>query len=243
MPKTRKQKEALYNEKYSDIPRDYRERLTWMLDKYNITNNQMEEIIKRRENMQYFLSFFEYKLVLYEEPEGTPRHRYRIITPKNYPKAAIINPSYVHVYQPRAKEDHLFGQRLVENELYNLQPFIQTPFVIDIYAYFKPPSYYSKSDILMAEIGLDWNIKKPDVDNMEKKYLDMFNSTLWLDDNMCVSGKLTKFYSILPRVEIYIKYMNYAANRYQYNHIKSRVGFNNEQDFYYLNKFGNPEKG
>lgn len=51
----------------------------------------------------------------------------------------------------------------------------------------------------MAEIGLDLNIKKPDVDNIEKKYLDMFNQNVWLDDNMCFSGRLTKLYSILFR--------------------------------------------
>lgn len=214
-----------------------------MMDKYNINQKQLNELIKRKENMEYFLSFFEFKIILYEEPEGTPRHRYRIITPKNYTSAAISNPSYVHVYQPRAKEDHLFGSKLVEDQLIQLQTFIQTPFIVNIHTYSKTPNYYSISDKFMAEIGLDWNIKKPDVDNMEKKYLDMFNSTIWLDDNMCISGTLNKFYSILPRVEIYIKYMNYVPNRHQYKHISSRSGFKSESNIYYLNKYGEPEKG
>ena len=112
-----------------------------------------------------------------------------------------------------------------------------------IHTYSKTPNYYSISDKFMAEIGLDWDIKKPDVDNREKKYLDMFNSTIWLDDNMCIRGCLTKFYSELPRVEIYIKYMNYIPNKYQYNHVSSRKGFDSDQDLYYLNKNGEPEKG
>jgi hypothetical protein len=102
------------------------------------------------------------------------------------------------------------------------------------------PTGYSKSDIFIAESGLDFHIKKPDVDNTEKKYLDMFNGNIWLDDNMCFSGRLNKMYSILPRVEIHIRYMNCAMNRYQYNHIISRVGYNPNQCLIYLDKLGVP---
>ena len=78
-------------------------------------------------------------------------------------------------------------------------------------------------------------------DIAKKKYLDMFNQTIWLDDNMCFSGNLNKFYSILPRVEIHIRYMNCAMNKYQYNHITSRVGYRDNNLLYYLNKLGVPQ--
>ena len=34
--KTRKDKEKIYKEKYSDIPKDYNERLEYIIDKYNV---------------------------------------------------------------------------------------------------------------------------------------------------------------------------------------------------------------
>ena len=238
--KSRKQKEKEYLDKYSNIPKEYEDRLRWMINTYHISKNNMQEIIDRRNNMMNNIQFFDFLVVLYMEPEGTPRHRYRLITPKNYMNVALSSP-YVHIYQPRASEDHTYLQKLVSSEIIQLQQFIQTPFVCNINAFFKTPSGYSKSDIFMAEIGLDFHIKKPDVDNIEKKYLDMFNQTIWLDDNMCFSGNLNKFYSILPRVEIHIQYMNCAMNKYQYNHITSRVGYRDDNLLYYLNKLGVPE--
>ena len=117
--KTRKDKEKIYKEKYSDIPKDYNERLEYIIDKYNVSEKQFNDIIYRKRNMEHNLEFLDFRLVLYEIPEGTPRHRYRIINKSNYMNAAIAMPSYVHVYQPNAKEDHVFMKRLVDEELNN----------------------------------------------------------------------------------------------------------------------------
>lgn len=239
--KSRKEKQKEYQEKYDHIPKDYKERLIWMDQKYELTDKNRQEIINRRNNIISNITFFDFFVVLYMEPEGTPRHRYRLITPKNYVNAALQSP-YIHVYQPRAKENHTYLQRLVSSEIIQLEQFIQTPFVCNINAFFRTPSNYNKSDIFIAEMGLDYHIKKPDVDNIEKMYLDMFNRNVWLDDNMCFSGQLTKFYSILPRVEISIRYMNCAMNKYQYNHIISRVGYQDSKQLYYLDKLGIPKK-
>jgi Holliday junction resolvase RusA-like endonuclease len=237
--KNRKEKNLEYQQKYADIPRDYNDRLSWMASNYHLSESAMKEIIERRNNIIQNIEFQDFFVVLYMEPEGTPRHRYRLITPKNYMQAALNSP-YVHIYQPRAQEDHTYLKKLVSSEIIQLERFIQTPFACNINAFFKTPTGYSRSDTFMAEIGLDFNIKKPDVDNIEKKYLDMFNENIWLDDNMCFSGRLNKFYSVLPRVEISIRYMNCAMNKYQYNHIVSRVGYQENSDLYYLDKLGNP---
>lgn len=237
--KNRKEKQNEYIKNYSDIPKDYEDRLIYIKDKYKLSERNMQEIIDRKNNMINNISFYDFFVILYMEPEGTPRHRYRLITPKNYMKAAIVSP-YVHVYQPRAGEDHLYMKKLVSSEIVQLEQFIQTPFACNINAFFKMPASYSRSDVFMAEIGLDYNIKKPDVDNIEKKYLDMFNQNVWLDDNMCFSGRLNKFYSVLPRVEISIRYMNCAMNKYQFNHISSRVGYQDDGGLYYLDKLGLP---
>ena len=235
--KNRKQKQKEYEEKYSMIPNDYGERLAWMDDKYKLNDGLRDQIMDRAFNIINNLEFYDFLIVLYMVPEGTPRHRYRLITPKNYMSAAISSP-YVHVYQPRAGDDANYLHRLVDTEVIQLQQFIQTPFACNINAFFPTPSNYTRSDVFIAEMGLDFHIKKPDPDNIEKKFLDMFNETIWLDDNMCFSGRVNKLYSIKPRVEIQIRYANCAMNKYQYNHIVSRVGYREDEPITYLDKNG-----
>ena len=189
--------------------------------------------------MENILEFLDFRLVLYEIPEGTPRHRYRIINKSNYMNAAIAMPSFVHVYQPNAKEDHVFMKRLVDEELNNLNIFIQTPCNIEINNYFPMPSNYNSSDVLISEYGLNWCIKKPDWDNIGKKYSDMYNSNIWLDDKLVISGQVNKFYSVLPRVEIDIHYLNIVLTLQDYNLIIRQKEYNEEYPIQYLDKQGN----
>ena len=237
--KTRKDKEKIYKEKYSDIPKDYNERLEYIIDKYNVSEKQFNDIIYRKRNMEHNLEFLDFRLVLYEIPEGTPRHRYRIINKSNYMNAAIAMPSYVHVYQPNAKEDHIFMKRLVDEELNNLNIFIQTPCNIEINNYFPMPSNYNSSDVLISEYGLNWCIQRPDWDNIGKKYSDMYNSNIWLDDKLVISGQVNKFYSVLPRVEIDIHYLNIVPTLQDYNLIIRQKEYNEEYPIQYLDKQGN----
>ena len=237
--KNRKIKALIYQEKYGDIPKEYEDRLEYMIDKYNISEKQFDSIIDRKQNMEYNLQFLDFKIVLYEIPEGTPRHRYRIINKSNYMNAAISNPSYVHVYQPNAKDDHVFMRRLVESELHNLNVFIQTPCVVEINNYFPMPSNYNTSDKIISEYGLNWAIKKPDWDNIGKKYSDMFNSNIWLDDKLVISGTVNKFLSELPRVEIYVRYLNIVPMVQDYKLIIKQKEYNQEHPIEYLDRTGN----
>lgn len=240
--KNRKQKQKEYEEKYSHIPNDYNERISWMNDYYKLSDTNRDMIINKAVNIINNLEFYDFLIILYMVPEGTPRPRYRLITPKNYVSAALNSP-YVHVYQPRAADNANYLHRLVETEVVQLQQFIQTPFACNINAFFPMPSNYSRQDVFIAEMGLDFHIKKPDADNLMKGVLDMFNASVWLDDNMCFSGRLNKFYSIKPRIEIQIKYANCAMNKYQYDHIINRVGFQDDNSLYYLDKLGLPTIG
>ena len=64
--KTRKDKEKVYKEKYDNIPREYDERLGYIIDKYNVSEKQLNDIIYRKRNMEYNLEFLDFKLILYE---------------------------------------------------------------------------------------------------------------------------------------------------------------------------------
>lgn len=239
--KNRKQKQEEYDLKYGAIPNNYEERIEWMDDHYKLNDSLRQQIMDRADNIKENISFDEFLIVLYMIPEGTPRPRYRLITPKNYMKMANSSP-YVHVYQPRAADNHRYLKRLVDNELVELEQFIQTPFACNINCFFPMPSNYNRSDIFIAEMGLDVQIAIGDVDNIMKGILDMFNETIWLDDRLCFSGSLNKLYSVKPRIEIYIKYANYAINKHQYNRITSSVKYRSDEPIGYLDKNGEINK-
>ena len=221
--KTRKQKQSQYQERYSHIPIDYTERLSWMYDQYHITPNKADEIAMKRYNMINSLYYIDLVIMLFEEPEGSPRPRFRIINRTNFANAALSNGQFVHVYSPVGKEDNVFMKRLLGEELIELNNLICTPCIVEYNTYTRTPAVFNSTDKILAEIGLIRPIVKPDWDNIGKKYSDMSNSNIWLDDTLVISGTVNKFYSILPRVEIKIKYLNTLYNKYQYNSISKRV--------------------
>ena len=90
--------------------------------------------------------------------------------------------------------------------------------------------------LLYTEIGLDRPISKPDFDNIDKKYADMFNGTIWLDDIFVVDSCTHKFYSVLPRLEIRLHFMNMVYNKYQYNMITNRKDFTDNMKLNYYRK-------
>jgi hypothetical protein len=75
----------------------------------------------------------------------------------------------------------------------------------------------------LAELGIIRPITKPDFDNLEKKYSDMYNGNVWLDDALVIESSMAKYYSILPRVEISLRYLNMLYNRIQYDSVVKRV--------------------
>lgn len=197
-----------------------------MIDKYNLSETKMQEIIAKRDEMLRNLFFYECKVVqLLEEPEGSKRPRYTILRKNNFNIEAINN-SMIHVYTPQAAEDHTFMRQLCDNELFQLNYLINTPCVIRYDSYYKTPSYYSTTDVFLSEIGLIRPpIDKPDWDNCGKKYCDMYNHNVWLDDALVYTGEVNKYYSIKPRIEITLKYLNTVYTKQQYKRIISRKDY------------------
>ena len=230
--KTRKQKEEIYREKYGNIPIDYEERLAWMYDAFHITENKANQILDARNQMFYFMYYKLFRIILFEEPEGTPRPRFRLINRQNFANTAINNGSFVHVYSINAHEDNVFMKRLMDEEIYELQDLIYQPCDVQYNVFFKTPSYYNTEQKILAEIGLDRPINKPDWDNIGKKYSDMYNGNVWVDDSCVVSGTVNKFYSILPRIEINLNFLNCLYNKHQAKSMQKRT----PQDIIYFER-------
>lgn len=223
--KSRKQKASIYESRYSEIPRDYQQRLDWMYEHYHITKSKADSIYNTMRSMTEELQYSDIiHVILYEEPEGSPRPRARYVNKTNLSAAAKSNPGFIQVYSLTGAADRKFMKQLITDEDFMyLDQLICTPCKVQYEAFLKTPSSFNAIDTYLAELGIIRPICKPDFDNIEKKYADMYNGNVWIDDALVISSRLDKYYSILPRIEITLQYLNMLYNKYQYDSIIKRV--------------------
>lgn len=235
MGKTLKNKEKEYKEKYGNIPTDFEERLRWMYDEYKINPTIAGQILAERQYRIQQIYYTCIKFVLYLVPEGAKRPRYRLINRNNILDISKMSKDFIHVYSPDASSYSQKMRRLVtDSEIDGLHDLICTPCDVEYYAYLPTPNYYNREAKFIAEIGLDRPINKPDFDNIAKLYADMYNSNVWLDDKLTIRGMVEKYYSILPRVEINLNYMNTLYNKHQWKQITSSTNFPQGKEINYL---------
>lgn len=214
--KNKKQKVLEYDQKYCNIPRGYIDRLNWLYDTLKIDDTKSMEILQTRQNFIDSTYYTTIRIIMYEIPEHTPRPRARLINKKGVLNAATGNNSFIQVYSITGRQNKEYMKSFVNDNLNELEHLLCTPCDIEYRTYFPTPSYYNKTQIFLAEIGLDRPISKPDFDNIEKSYADMFSDNVWIDDILVVDATIRKFFSVLPRVEIDLKYSNQLCNQHQY---------------------------
>lgn len=73
---------------------------------------------------------------------------------------------------------------------------------VDIVAYFPIPKSTSKKKADLMRTGTIKPTKKPDFDNIGKIICDALNGIAYHDDSAIVDGRVQKFYSDTPRVEV-----------------------------------------
>lgn len=219
--KKRKDKQKIYDRLFNNIPRDYNERLEWLSNNLHLNSMKMDTIVGKYNTMKERLYFKRFFIVLYEIPEGSPRPRFRLVNRKNLKNMAIANPNFIHVYSPVGAEDNKYMKRLLtKDEFKEFTKLIYTPCIVDYKAFFKTPSSFNSVEKYLAELGVYTPISKPDWDNIGKKYCDMTNENLWVDDRLVIQGTVEKLYSVLPRVEITIDFLNMLQNRHQAESIR-----------------------
>lgn len=232
--KNKKQKILEYYDKYNHIPKGYIERLEWLYETLNIDDKKSDEILRARENFINTTYYKTLNLVFYEIPEYTPRPRARIINKAGVINAATGNNSFIQVYSITGRQNREYMEVYTKQNLSELEQLLCTPCDIEYNTYFPTPSYYNKIQIFLAEIGLDRPIIKPDFDNIEKSYADAFTGNIWIDDIVVVDASFHKYYSVLPRVEIILKYSNQLCNNHQYKSMINRKDFTDEMNVDYF---------
>lgn len=192
--------EKEYKENYSDIPKDDISRLEYMITKMNICNlrGKVEEGLNRIMNMKW--NRIDY--TIYLVPKATPR-----------PRATRTGVFYVKGASDNKK---LF------NHFYKEELTIYTPCKFYCRSYFPIPKSMNKAEKLLAELGWIRPVSKPDFDNLAKTYSDMIQGSLLYDDQLIIEGSSSKYYSIKPRIEITIEYMDDFDC--EFNKRKSKMG-------------------
>lgn len=232
--KNKKQKMLEYSEKYSGIPTEYRARLEYLYNKLNIDDQKSDEILAAREAFIRSTYYETIRIVLYEIPEYTPRPRARIINKAGIINAVSGNNSFIQVYSITGRQNKEYMKMFTQENLGYLNQLLCTPCDIEYKTYFPTPSCYNKVDTFLAEIGLHRPIIKPDFDNIEKSYGDSFTGNVWIDDIVVVDATIRKYYSVLPRVEIDLKYANQLCNYHQYKSMINRKDFTEEMQVQYF---------
>lgn len=217
------------------IPKDYQERINWIIDTYKISDAKLKDIIdtknKMLQQMYYMPELF---VVIYEIPEGSPRPRARFIKSKgnNILANARSNHGFIQVYSITGAADKKFMQEFKTNSDFDfLESLIYTPCSVKYDAYFKTPSIFNSKEKMLAELGMIRPLSKPDFDNVEKKYSDMYTGNIWVDDSIVIESNFNKYYSELPRIEITLRYMNMLYNKYQYKSASKRLGLDDIKFF------------
>ena len=74
-----------------------------------------------------------------------------------------------------------------------------------IYVTFPVPASYSKKRTEACLKGSERPIKKPDIDNIAKCFLDAMNEIVYLDDTQVLTLHVTKVYGTVGMVEVMVK--------------------------------------
>jgi len=109
-----------------------------------------------------------------------------------------------HAYTPERTVNYESRLALAAQQVMAGRALLDGPLQVDVVAYMpvaesKPKKW--KADALAGRLR---PVKKPDWDNFGK-ILDACNLVVWVDDSQIVEGRVQKFYSDQPRMEIRVR--------------------------------------
>ncbi len=106
-----------------------------------------------------------------------------------------------HAYTPERTVNYESRLALAAQQVMGEQPPLDGELVVEIDAYMAIPESKPKKWKAAALSGELRPTKKPDYDNFAK-ICDALNLIVWVDDAQIVDGRIRKFYSDRPRMEI-----------------------------------------
>ncbi len=130
---------------------------------------------------------------VYGEPQGKGRPRF------------ARRGSFTHAYTPEKTKTYEDEIRYMARCAMGASPPLETPVTVAIYIRMEIPKSFSKQKRKDALAGIIKPMKKPDIDNCAKCFLDAMNGYVYLDDKQVVNLHVTKVYSEIGAVEVMVK--------------------------------------
>jgi Holliday junction resolvase RusA-like endonuclease len=197
--------ESDYIQEYGDIPKYPYERLEYLFKTSNLTRYP-EPLISDKIHSIESIKWNKVAFTFFLLPKATPRPRHNIRTNTFYVVGAKDNKDIFKRFISKCDVD-----------------MITTPCKFKCVSYLPVPKSMNTIDRILAELGYIRPITKPDWDNLGKTYSDMIQGTLLFDDNLIIEGISQKYYSIKPRIEIEIKYMEKHDSLFNEKKIRKKV--------------------
>lgn len=195
-----------YNKKYAKRIQDptdaviqYFKDRKWNLEKATKkAAKKLDTILSKRE-------YENIHITLYEYPMKTDR-------PRSFRD---------HIYSPNAAANHSYFEKAVRKVIKSIK-LINTPAEITIEAYLEMPKKVPPDEVILFEAKVLDVLDYPDYDNIGKCYTDMLKDIFVIDDDIFYRGTVVKYYSVIPRIEITIRYLTKHESDYIWKKIKSR---------------------
>lgn len=131
--------------------------------------------------------------IVYGEPVGKGRPRF------------ARRGKFTSTYTPQKTKAYEDEIRMMAKAAMGASEPLDTPMTVAIYIRVGIPASYSKQKHKDALAGIIKPMKKPDLDNVAKCFLDSMNEIVYLDDKQVVNLHVTKVYAETPAVEVMVK--------------------------------------
>jgi Holliday junction resolvase RusA-like endonuclease len=131
--------------------------------------------------------------IVYGEPVGKGRPRF------------ARRGKFTSTYTPQKTKTYEDEIRMMAKAAMGASEPLDTPMTVAIYIRVGIPASYSKQKRKDALEGIIKPMKKPDLDNIAKCFLDGMNDIVYLDDKQVVNLHVTKVYAETPAVEVMVK--------------------------------------
>lgn len=128
--------------------------------------------------------------------EGTP-------VGKGRPKFARRG-KFVSTYTPTKTRTYEDTIKVAARQAMTIEP-LQTPVTVFVYISVPIPASYSKKRKEACLSGFEKPMKKPDIDNVSKCFLDAMNGIVYVDDVQVISLHMTKVYNTVGMVEVMVR--------------------------------------
>jgi Holliday junction resolvase RusA-like endonuclease len=113
--------------------------------------------------------------------------------------------NFVSTYTPTKTRDYETVIKEAAKKAMGSNEVLETPVTVAIYITVPIPQSYSKKRTEACLKDIERPIKKPDIDNIAKCFLDAMNDIVYKDDTQVLTLHVTKVYGTVGMVEVMVR--------------------------------------